>query len=498
MAVMKLRYKHIFWDFNGTIIDDVHNALACVNDMLVRKGMKTINLTEYYDYVETPIVNFYYRILPPEEVVFSEISKAYHEDYARHINETQLAEGARELLQDLKEKDIHQYIITSNYIGETLELTKKFGVFDFFDEILGADNTLAESKIERAKAFFKSKGIERNDAIFIGDTLHDLETANALGIDCVLVAYGHQGRKLLEEHNAYTVENLDEVRKIIFDERTVDFHTHSTCSDGTLTPSHLVDHAKESGLSAFALTDHDSVDGIKEARERAEKIGIEFIPGIEFSAAESTETHIIGLFIDPENETLLKTIEKLKGSRKRRMEEVCSKLRALGFDITHDEALAIAGGTFVGRAHIAKLMMEKGYCSTVKECFDKYIGLGKPAYAEKNELSAVEAVKAIRAAGGLAFLAHLNQTGYDIEQLEKLLIQLKEAGLNGIEGYYPEYTEAHIAQYRALAEKLSFCLSGGSDFHGSMKPHISIGTGKGALCIPYYILENMKGILRRQ
>ncbi len=493
-----MRYKHIFWDFNGTIIDDVHNALACVNDMLLRKGMKTINLTEYYDYVETPIVNFYYRILPPEEVVFSEISRDYHADYARHLDETTLADGAKNLIEQLNANGAHQYIITSNFIDETVDLTKKFSIYHLFDEILGADNTLAESKIERAKSFFDMKGINRNDAVFIGDTLHDLETANALGIDCILVAYGHQGRKLLEEHNAYTVENLCEVRNIIFDNRTVDFHTHSTCSDGTLTPTELADHAKKCGLSAFALTDHDSVDGIKEAQKRAEEIGIEFIPGIEFSAAENTETHIIGLFIDPENKILSDTIEKLKGSRKRRMEEVCNKLCKLGFEITHDEALALAGGNFVGRAHIAKLMVEKGYCDTVKECFDKYIGLGKPAYAEKNELSAVEAVKSIRAAGGLAYLAHLNQTGYDSVELEKLLIQLKEAGLNGVEGYYPEYTPEHIAEYRALAEKLSLSLSGGSDFHGSMKPHISIGKGKGDLSIPYYVLENMKGILRRQ
>ncbi len=492
-----MRYKYVFWDFNGTIIDDVHNALACVNDMLERKGMKSITLTEYYDYVETPIINFYYRILPPEEVDFSDISRQFHSDYARHLDETTLAVGAKELLNELKENGVHQYIITSNYIGETLELTKKFGIFQYFDEILGAENTLAESKIERAKTFFDLNGINRNDAVFIGDTLHDLETANALGIDCVLVSYGHQGRKLLEEHNAYVVENLHNVREIIFDNRTVDFHTHSTCSDGTLTPAELVNHAKKCGLSAFALTDHDSVDGIKEAKEEAEKIGMEFISGIEFSAAENTETHVIGLFIDPENEDLLKTIEKLKGSRKRRMEEVCEKLRGLGFDITHDEALNLAGGNFVGRAHIAKLMVEKGYCETVRECFDKYIGLGKPAYAEKNELSAIEAVKSIRAAGGLAYLAHLNQTGYNTQQLEKLLLKLKEAGLNGIEGYYPEYTAEHIAEYRGLAERLSLSLSGGSDFHGSMKPHISMGTGKGDLSIPYYVLENMKGILNR-
>ena len=493
-----MRYKHIFWDFNGTVIDDVGNALACVNDMLRRKGMEPITLEDYYTYVETPIIGFYYRILPPEEVDFPEISKAFHSDYARHIDETTLARGAYNLLYELKEMGVSQYIITSNFIDETLELTKKYGIYDCFDSILGSDNTFAGSKVERAKQHFESVGINRNDAILIGDTLHDLETANALGIDCVLVAYGHQGRKLLEEHNAYTVESLDDVRNIIFDGRVVDFHTHSTCSDGTMTPSQLVEHAKESGLSAFALTDHDSVDGIEEAMRKAGEIGIEFVPGIEFSAADDTETHIIGLFIDPKNEVLLNTIKKLKSSRKRRMEEICRKLRNLGFDVTYNEALEEAGGNFVGRAHIAKLMVTKGYCETVKECFDKYIGLGKPAYARKNELSAVEAVSSIRAAGGLAFLAHLNQTGYGIEELEKLLLQLKEAGLNGIEGYYPEYTAEHIAQYRALAEKLSLTLSGGSDFHGDMKPHISIGVGRGDLKIPYYVLENMKGILRRQ
>lgn len=493
-----MRYKHIFWDFNGTIIDDVGNALACVNDMLKRKGREPITLEDYYTYVETPIIGFYYRILPPEEVDFSEISKEFHGDYARHIDETSLADGAYNLLYELKEKGVRQYIITSNFIDETVDLTKKYGIYDCFDKILGADNTFAGSKVERAKKYFEDEGIDRNEAIFIGDTLHDLETANALGIDCVLVAYGHQGRKLLEEHNAYTVESLEDVRKIIFDERVVDFHTHSTCSDGTMTPSQLVEHAKKSGLSAFALTDHDSVDGIDEAMRKAKEIGIEFVPGIEFSAADDTETHIVGLFIDPKNEVLLNTIKKLKGSRKRRMEEICEKLRTLGFDITHNEALELAGGNFVGRAHIAKLMVQKGYCETIKECFDKYIGLGKPAYAEKNELSAVEAVSSIRAAGGLSFLAHLNQTGYDIEKLEKLLLQLKEAGLNGIEGYYPEYTAEHISQYRALGEKLSLAFSGGSDFHGDMKPHISIGVGKGDLKIPYYVLQNMKGILRRQ
>lgn len=492
-----MRYKYIFWDFNGTVIDDVGNALNCVNDLLTRKNRPLITLNDYYNYVETPIIGFYRHILPPEELNFEEISRDFHRDYAKHIDDTRLADGMYELLHKLKEQGVHQYIVTANHNDEVRDLLNKFGIFDCFDKILGADNTLAESKIQRAKTLFDSLSIDPNEAIFIGDTLHDLETANALGIDCILVEYGHQGKKLLQEHNAFTVPCVKDMERILYDERYVDFHTHSTCSDGTLTPRELIRYAEKKELSVIALTDHDSVDGIKEAMDEAENRNIELVPGIEFSAADDTETHIIGLFIDPDNEILLKTIKKLKDSRRRRMEDICAKLQTIGFDITHEEALKIAGGTFVGRAHIAKLMVEKGYCKTIRECFDKYIGLGKPAYSEKNELTATEAVKAIRAAGGLAFLAHLNQTGYDTDKLKSLLSVLKEAGLNGIEGYYPEYTKNHVSEYRALAEKLGLALSGGSDYHAEMKPHIEIGVGTGSLRIPYYVYENLKNIRER-
>ena len=306
-----MRYQYIFWDFNGTIIDDVRNSLGCVNDLLDRKNRPHITLDEYYNYVETPIIGFYRHILPPEEINFDEISKAFHEDYGKRIVNTRLADGAYELMHSLKEQGVHQYIVTSNHIDEVTNLAKKFGIYDCVEKILGADNTLSESKTKRAKELFDSLNISRNDAVFIGDTLHDLETAHTLGIDCILVEYGHQGKKLLRSWGAYTVSDLKSVEKILKDERRVDFHTHSTRSDGTMTPAELVRHAKKVGLSAFSLTDHDSVDGIEEAQQEAEKIGIEFIPGIEFSAAEETEIHIIGLYIDPKNETLLKTINKL-------------------------------------------------------------------------------------------------------------------------------------------------------------------------------------------
>ncbi len=492
-----MKYKHIFWDFNGTIADDMKTALNCVNDMLLRKNKKPITQNEYYTYVETPIIGFYRHILTEDELDFDDISRQFHSDYAGRESEISLAAGMKNFLEKLHNSGVGQYVVTANHIDEVTALLEKFGVIQYIDKVLGSQDKFAGSKIERAKRLFEELNINKNEAIFIGDTLHDLETANALGIDCVLVSYGHQGSRLLKERNVFCVDSVAEIEEVIFDNRRVDFHTHSTCSDGTMSPEEVVNYAKEKGLSAFALTDHDSVDGIKRAQKEAEKIGIEFISGIEFSAAEDTETHIIGLFIDPDNEYLLNTIEKLKESRYRRMEDICRKLRENGMDITYNEALSLAGANFVGRAHIAKLMVKKGYCSTVRECFDKYIGLNKPCYSEKRELTATDSVIAIRKAGGLAFLAHLNQTGFEGEKLENLLRKLKESGLTGIEGYYPEYTDENICKFRTLAEKLGLALSGGSDFHGSMKPNIDIGIGSGDLQIPYYILQNMKEIKKR-
>ncbi len=488
-----MQYKYIFWDFNGTVIDDVQVALTCVNDMLARRSKPPITIEQYYDYVETPIVGFYRHILTPEELDFDVISRDYHSDYARHGDMLRLADGIYELIHELKDAGVHQYIITATHADEANALLKQFGIRDCFDEVLGAGNLLAESKAGRALELFDSLGINRNEAIFIGDTLHDLETANVLGIDCILVAYGHQGKKLLGSRNAFTVDTPADIRRVLCDERTIDLHAHSACSDGTLTPAELVRKAKESGLSALALTDHDSVDGIKEAAAEAEKIGMEFVPGIELSTAQGAEIHILGLFIDPENEDLQNTIKALRESRSTRMACMCENLQKLGFDITLEDAAKESGSEkFTSRPHIALAMVKKGYCTTVQECFDKYIGFGKPAYVKKALLSANDAVKLIRKAGGIAVFAHPHQTGFDNEKLDELVKELKKDGLNGIEGYYTEYTKEHISDFRALAEKHSLMLSGGSDYHGSTKPHIGLGTGFGELRIPYFVLENIK------
>ena len=487
-----MRYHNILWDWNGTLIDDAVTSLNCVNDMLKEMNKPLITLEQFYTYVETPIIGFYRHILTEDELDFSKISKSFHEAYNNRLSETELSSNALNVLQTLKKNGAKQYIITATKEESARKLTIKYGVNEYFDGIFGADNTLAESKVERALKFFNENNINPADTVFIGDTLHDLETANALGVDCILVTFGHQGKTIVENSGTVTADSLDEVLNIILDERAVDFHAHSTFSDGTFTPTELINHAVEVGLSAVALTDHDTVNGIEEAIEASKNKAIEFIPGIEFSVADGTEIHIIGLFIDHKNETLLNVIQKTRSQREVRMKGVIEKLQNLGFKITYEEAQKLAGGDFVGRAHIAHVLMDKGYVSTVKEAFDKYIGLNKPCYVEKKEITPKDAITAIRSAGGLAFLAHLHQTKFDFQKLDKLLEELKGYGLNGIEGYYTEYTNEHIKEFRTLAQKHGLFYSGGSDFHGSMKPTVKLRSGYSDLHIPYSILTTLK------
>lgn len=487
-----MRYHNILWDWNGTLIDDAATSLNCVNDMLTEMNKPLITLEQFHTYVETPIIGFYRHILTEDELDFSRISKSFHEAYNNRLSETELSGNTLNVLQALKKNGAKQYIITATKEESARKLTIKYGVNEYFDGIFGADNTLAESKVERALKFFNENNINPADTVFIGDTLHDLETANALGVDCILVTFGHQGKTIVENSGTVTADSLDEVLNIILDERAVDFHTHSTFSDGTFTPTELINHAVEVGLSAIALTDHDTVNGIEEAIEASKNKGIEFIPGIEFSVADGTEIHIIGLFIDHKNKTLLDIIQKTRSQREVRMKGVIEKLQNLGFKITYEEAQKLAGGDFVGRAHIAHILMDKGYVSTVKEAFDKYIGLNKPCYVEKKEITPKDAITAIRSAGGLAFLAHLHQTKFDFQKLDKLLEELKSYGLNGIEGYYTEYTNEHIKDFRTLAQKHGLFYSGGSDFHGSMKPTVKLRSGYSDLHVPYSILTTLK------
>lgn len=276
--------------------------------------------------------------------------------------------------------------------------------------------------------------------------------------------------------------------------RLIDLHTHSNISDGSMTPAELVAHAKQAGLQAMALTDHDSMAGVPEALAAGARLGLEVVPGVELSAKYPTEVHVLGYYPDMDCPLLQEKLEQMRQARERRTRETAEKLQALGFAITAEDAAACAGGKLVGRAHFAKAMVAKGQVGSVKEAFDKYLGVGRPAYSHAHLLTPVACVRLIRSAGGVPFVAHVHSTKLEGQALEDFLLELKAAGLAGIEGYYSEYTPEMGEKYRALAARLGLALSGGSDFHGTMKPHIAIGRGLGDLQVPYSLLERLRSL----
>ncbi len=276
----------------------------------------------------------------------------------------------------------------------------------------------------------------------------------------------------------------------------IDLHTHSNCSDGSMSPSELVIHAARNGLAAIALTDHDTVNGIKEAVAKGKDCGIEVVPAIEFSAKSETLTHILGYYIDVDNINITSILDEIVAARRERNVMTAKLLQELGFDVTLEEAAAIAPGGIIGRAHFAKLLMDKGYTSSVKESFDKYLAAGKPAYFTNQKLEAKRIIEAIHSAGGVAFLAHPHQMKLG-DGLEDYVKELVSYGLDGMEGYYSEYDSNMQTEYQAMAARYGLALSGGTDFHGEMKPHISIGIGLGNMSVPYSVLENIKRMVGR-
>ena len=280
---------------------------------------------------------------------------------------------------------------------------------------------------------------------------------------------------------------------------SIDLHTHSTASDGTLTPTELVEYAYSKGLSAIALTDHDTTAGVKEAMDAANRLRsegkeIELIPGIELSSGyHGKEIHIVGLFIDPDNEYLQRRLKHFISNRKKRNEQLCRLCTAKGMPISYEELRAEFGPKVVlTRAHYAKLLVKKGYVTSVKEAFDRFLGDGKPCYVPRKKITPMRAVEIIRRCGGFPVFAHPVLAGISKGHLEELTGKLKEAGLAGIEAYYGTYTASDERDIRALADKFDLALSGGSDFHGQNKPHIDIGKGTGRLFVSADLLDDIK------
>ncbi len=279
----------------------------------------------------------------------------------------------------------------------------------------------------------------------------------------------------------------------------VDLHLHTTASDGALSPSEVVRYAKAKGLQAIAITDHDTIDGCEEGLSEGGRIGFEVIPGIEISAEHfSGSMHILGFFLDIHDPILKERLGYLQTARAERNPKIVERLNQLGIDITFQEVLKASGGGQVGRPHFANVLLEKKVVRSFQEAFDRFLKKGAPAYVDKLRFTPKEALHFISEANGVAVLAHPNTLGMNgYLELEKLILQLVEEGLKGIEVYYPEHSPSEVAQYKTFAQRYGLLSTGGTDYHGIEKNGLDIGVGRGEMRLPYSMVENLKAIRSR-
>ena len=285
----------------------------------------------------------------------------------------------------------------------------------------------------------------------------------------------------------------------------VDLHVHSTRSDGTYTPRELLDYAMEKGLTAMALTDHDTVDGLgeilayaEELKNRAEAFQIpEIVPGIELSTEyQGRDIHIVGLYINIEAPEFKKYLQDFIDSRTTRNIKMCELLRGAGIDITYEALTEEFPDSVITRAHYAKYMLRHGYIKSMAEAFDRYVGDHCPYFVPREKVTPAQGVQLILEAGGIPILAHPILYHMSDARLDALVAELKEVGLMGIEAIYSTYNTAEERQIRALAAKYDLLISGGSDFHGENKPGLDLGIGYGKLCVPDSVWETIREIHR--
>ncbi|MDR1396266.1 MAG: PHP domain-containing protein [Desulfarculales bacterium] len=279
----------------------------------------------------------------------------------------------------------------------------------------------------------------------------------------------------------------------------VDLHTHSSVSDGSLTPAELVRAAQELGLAALALTDHDTVDGLDEALAAALALDLELVPGVEISVSAQNHEgrqislHILGYFIDHRHPVLQSGLRRLIRNRNQRNLVMLERLNKIGCDLTLSavESFKKQPGA-LGRPHFASALVAQGYARDIDDAFQRFLRRGAPGYVEKERLTPQEGISLIIRAGGLPALAH---PGHLLDQpvfFQNLLSGLKTCGLGAMECYYPEYTAQQKQDLLSLSHRFDLAPCGGSDFHGQLKPSIHLGTGKGRLKVPYQVLPRMR------
>ncbi len=273
---------------------------------------------------------------------------------------------------------------------------------------------------------------------------------------------------------------------------SIDLHTHSNFSDGTMTPTELVVLARSKKISTLALTDHDTMAGTEEAILAGAEMGVEIIPGIEISVFYGqVEYHLLGYWADPHNSVLAAALARLQGARAERNAKILEKLSALGVPVTAEELQLVSEQGQTGRPHIARILVRRGVVKTMVQAFDQFLKKGAAAYVSRFAYSAAEAVALIRQAGGLAVLAHPAQNDPELIRLPTVLADLVPAGLDGIELYYPTHSHKVKKKLRALAGDYDLLLTGGSDYHGEVRPGTSLAGGEN-IFVPPELVEKMK------
>ncbi len=279
---------------------------------------------------------------------------------------------------------------------------------------------------------------------------------------------------------------------------SIDLHIHTSASDGTLRPAEILELAERLKLEAIAITDHDTIEGSKAALASGIPAGLGFLTGVEISATPppgvplSGSFHILGYDMDLDHPGLNRTLSLLQDARRNRNPKILKKLEGLNIRITLEEVLAAAAGNQLGRPHIARVLVDKKYARSIDDAFDRYLGRGRPAYVDKFRIPAKEAIALLRDAGGLPVLAHpmlLNLS--EDALLEDLITRLKSMGLQGLEIYYPAHSPERTAFYAGLAQRHGLLMTGGTDFHGALKPHIQLGSGKGDMAVPFSLFEEI-------
>ena len=280
----------------------------------------------------------------------------------------------------------------------------------------------------------------------------------------------------------------------------IDLHAHTTASDGSFTPTELVEAAHGLGLRALAVTDHDTLAGLGEARAAAQRVGLDLVAGVELSVEDDGgRFHLLGYGFDPANAALAETLITLRRSRAARNDLMAARMSELGLPVTMDDVRAEAGedALVIARPHFARALIKKGIVGSVAEAFDKYLSTGKPLYLPKEVLTPRDAIALIHGAGGVAVMAHPGLVPLDEAALDARVTSLAQKdGLDGIEAYYSQHSQADTDRFLALAARLGLLVTGGSDFHGTVKPHVPLGIVFGGRPAAPALLESLRARLK--